>query len=89
MKKRKKKLSKAQYGTSHTVSRQEAEHVYQNGAERLIIGTGQYGALELSNEAADYFQQQGCCVDLLPTPDAVTAWNGAEGSVIALFHITC
>jgi hypothetical protein len=29
IKKRKKKLSKAQYGTSHIVSLAEAEHIYQ------------------------------------------------------------
>jgi hypothetical protein len=29
VKKRKKKLSKAQYGTSHKVSRKEAEHIFE------------------------------------------------------------
>ncbi len=40
VKKRKKKLSKALYGTSHLLSLAEAEHIYENGAQRLIIGTG-------------------------------------------------
>src|SRR4029453_9034399 len=31
--KRKKKLSKAVYGTSHTISLAEAEHLYQDGVE--------------------------------------------------------
>jgi hypothetical protein len=43
VKKRKKKLSKAVYGTSHTMSLAEAEHLYQDGAERLLIGSGQEG----------------------------------------------
>ena len=34
IKKRKKKLSKAVYGTSHTVSLEEAKHIYQDGAEQ-------------------------------------------------------
>ncbi len=89
VKKRKKKLSKAVYGTSHTISRDEAEHVYQESAERLIIGSGQYGMVELSQEAAEYFERQGCQVDLLPTKEAAKAWNEAKGAVIALFHITC
>jgi hypothetical protein len=38
VKKRKKKLSKAVYGTSHTISLDEAKHVYQKGTEELIIG---------------------------------------------------
>ena len=43
VKKRKKKLSKAIYGTSHILSLDEAKYVYEPGIERLIIGTGQSG----------------------------------------------
>jgi hypothetical protein len=89
VKKRKKKLSKAIYGTSHTISLDEAEHVYEEGAVRLIVGAGQYGLVALSSEAADYLARQGCQVELLPTPEALHAWNEAEGGVIGLFHITC
>lgn len=89
VKKRKKKLSKAIYGTSHTISVDEARHVYQKGAEGLIVGGGQYGLVKLSEEAADYFERKGCQVTLLPTPEAIQAWNEAEGEVIGLFHVTC
>jgi hypothetical protein len=89
VKKRKKKLSKAIYGTSHTISLDEARHVYQAGAERLILGSGQYGRVELSAEAADYFERQQCRVELLPTPQAIEVWNETEGAVIGLFHVTC
>jgi len=89
VKKRKKKLSKAQYGTSHTVSRDEAEHIFDAGAKRLILGSGQSGAVELSEEAAAYFRTKGCAVQLLPTPQAITAWNAATGAVIGMFHVTC
>ncbi len=87
--KRKKKLSKAIYGTSHMLSLDEAKYVYEKGTKRLIIGAGQYGNVELSNEAADYFERKQCQVDLWPTPSAIGAWNKAEGSVIGLFHVTC
>ena len=89
VKKRKKKLSKAIYGTSHVVSLDEARHIYEVGAERLIVGTGQYGLAELSDEAADFFERKNCQVDLLPTPEAIRAWNEAQGAVIGLFHVTC
>lgn len=89
VKKRKKKLSKAIYGTSHVVSLEEAKHVYQEGAGRLIVGTGQSGLVELSEEAADCFRRKGCRVELLPTRQAIEAWNAAEGAVIGLFHVTC
>lgn len=89
VKKRKKKLSKAVYGTSHVISLAEAKHVRQKGAERLIIGAGQFGLVELSDEASDYFARKGCQVDLMPTKQASNAWNEAQGAVIGLFHVTC
>ena len=87
--KRKKKLSKAVYGTSHTISLAEAKHVYQKGAARLLIGAGQYGTVTLSEEAVAYFRRNRCQVELLPTPEVIPAWNQAEGAVIGLLHVTC
>jgi hypothetical protein len=89
VKKRKKKLSKEKYGTSHLLSLEEARYIYESGAERLIYGTGQFGRAKLSAEAVEYFKRKACQVELLPTPDAVTAWNKSRGPVIGLFHVTC
>ena len=89
VKKRKKKLSKEQYGTSHVLSLDEAKHVYEKGAERLIVGTGHVGLVKLSDEAAGYFRRKRCEVALLRTPKAIEAWNGAEGAVVGLCHVTC
>ena len=89
IKKRKKKLSSALYGTSHIISLEEARHVYEPGAERLLVGAGQYGLVSLSPEAAAYFDEQGCQVDLLPMQEAIEAWNEAGGAVLGLFHVTC
>jgi hypothetical protein len=87
--KRNKKLSKAVYGTSHTISLAEAEHLFQEGAERLLIGAGQDGRVGLSEEAAAYFAQNRCRVELLATPAVIPVWNQAEGAVIGLVHVTC
>jgi hypothetical protein len=87
--KRKKKLPKAIYGTAHIVSLDEVRHVYEEGAAQLIIGTGQSGLVRLSDEAAAYLQRQRCQVQLLTTPEAIRAWNEAQGAVIGLFHVTC
>ena len=89
VKKRKKKLSKAIYGTSHIISLDEARHVYEERAEHIILGTGQYGLVKLSDEAADFFERQRCLVTSVPTLKAIHTWNEAEGQVIALFHVTC
>jgi hypothetical protein len=87
--KRKKKLSKAVYGSSHTISLEEAEHIFEKGAERLIIGSGQNGMVTLSAEAAEYFRKKGVRVELSPTPEAIQQWNKAKGPAIGLFHLTC
>jgi hypothetical protein len=91
VKKRKKKLSKAVYGTSHTISLDEAEYVCEqgSGAERLIVGSGQYGNVELSPEAAAHFEARNYSVVLLPTPEVIDVWNETEGKAIGLFHVTC
>jgi hypothetical protein len=89
VKKRKKKLSKQVHGTSHIISREEAKHIYQKGTETIIIGTGQYGALALSEEATQYFKKKGCLLTILPTPEAIEVWNSAKGKVVGLFHVTC
>jgi hypothetical protein len=43
--KRKKKLSKKYYGTSHVLSKDEAKFVFERGCEQLILGSGQMGAM--------------------------------------------
>jgi hypothetical protein len=87
--KRKKKLSKEVYGTSHTLSLGEAEYVYEPGADKLLIGTGAFDRVRLSEEATAFFQQRGVEVQLLKTPKAVKKWNELSGRVIGLFHISC
>jgi hypothetical protein len=91
VKRRKKRLSKAVYGTSHTISRREAKYVRKLGAraQRLIVGSGQYGNVRLSPEAAAYLKRKNCRVVLAPTPVVIRIWNGSKGPAIGLFHVTC
>lgn len=91
VKKRKKKLSKEVYGTSHMISLQEAEYLWQQGAgpECLIVGSGQHGNVELSPEAAVYLERRRCPVELLPTPEVIDVWNQAKHKAMGLFHVTC
>jgi hypothetical protein len=87
--KRKKKLSKKIYGTSHTISLEEARYVYEKGATVLIIGTGHYDRVGLSDEAERYFKKHDCRVKLAATPKAIDAWNTSDEEVIGLIHVTC
>ncbi len=87
--KRKKKLSKAEFGTSHIISLREAEYDYEDGAEVLIIGTGHDNMVTLSEEAAEFFRRKNCRVDPAPTPRAAELWNRTRQKAIGLFHVTC
>jgi hypothetical protein len=87
--KRQKKLSKRIYGTSHTVSEDEARFIFEKGCKELIFGTGQYGRAALSAEAAAFLENKGCRVIAEPTPDAVQTFNTRHKPKIGLFHVTC
>ncbi|MFB9264364.1 Mth938-like domain-containing protein [Bradyrhizobium erythrophlei] len=87
--KRKKKLSKKYYGTSHVLSKDEAKFVFEDGCEQLILGSGQFGNVHLSPEAETYFAKKSCTVVLQPTPEAIHTFNRSHAKKIGLFHVTC
>jgi hypothetical protein len=89
VRKRKKKLSKALYGTSHKISADEIQDLYQKGSQGLIIGSGQYGVAVLSQEAERYLENNHCPTIIKPTPEAIREWNSRTGKWLGLFHITC
>jgi len=87
--KRKKKLSKEQYGTSHIISKDEAKFIFEDGCNLLIVGAGQEGNVHLSPEASDYFNNKGCKVLVQPTPEAIRSFNQSHEKKIGLMHVTC
>ncbi|MCJ7703293.1 MAG: MTH938/NDUFAF3 family protein [Anaerolineales bacterium] len=87
--KRKKKLSKQVYGTSHKISEEEARYIYEPGAKQVVIGTGQYGLVEPSGEARQFFESHNLEVRLAATPQALELWNASPEGTIGLFHVTC
>src|SRR6202047_1388480 len=86
---RKKKLSKKYYGTSHVLSKDEAKFVFESPCEQLILVSGQMGNVHLSPEAEAYFAKKGCAVLLQPTPKAIHTFNTSHAKKIGLFHVTC
>ena len=88
--KRRKRLSKEKYGTSHIVSKAEAKFVFEEGCELLIVGAGQDGNVHLSPEASEYFDKKHCRVVLQRTPEAILAYNESpQKKKAALMHVTC
>jgi hypothetical protein len=87
--KRKKKLSKKLYGTSHVLSEDEAKFLFEKGCDQVVIGSGQFGNVHLSPDAEAYFERKGCEVLLKPTPEAIQMFNRSRAKRIGLFHVTC
>ena len=87
--KRKKKLSKKYYGTSHVLSKDEAKFVFEKGCEQLILGSGEMGNVHLSPELEADFAKKGCKVLLQPTPKAIRGSNRSRAKKAGLFHVTC
>jgi hypothetical protein len=71
--KRKKKLSKKLYRTSHVLSEEEAKFLLENGCDQVVIGSGQFSNVHLSPEAEAYFERE---VLLKPTPEAIQMFIG-------------
>jgi hypothetical protein len=84
---RKKKLSKKYYGTSHVLSKDEAKFVFENGCEQLILGSARWAMCIYRPKA--YFAKKGCTVLLRPTPKAIQTFNNSHAKKIGLFHVTC
>ena len=80
VKKRKKKLSKQVYGTSHIVSLEEAKHVYEKGARGLVIGSGRSGLVELSEDAARFFRKKECKIVIRPTAELPCPSNSSTSA---------
>lgn len=87
--KRNKKLSKELYGTSHKISLAEAKFIYTTGVEKLLIGSGMFGRVHLSDEAKTFLEDKSVEVIFAKTSKAIRRWNDASGKMIGLFHITC
>ena len=89
VKKRKKKLAKAVYGTSHQIGPDELERVCRGGPEMVFIGTGQQGVTELTPEGKRYLEKRRIDYAALPTPDMLVSYNKCDQRKAALIHVTC
>src|SRR5216117_4040201 len=81
---RKKKLSKKYYGTSHVLSKDEAKFIYEDGCEQLILGSGKMGNVQISPEAETYYAKNACTDLLQPTPKAIHTFNNSHAKKIGL-----
>ena len=89
VRKRSKKHARRQYGTSHVVDRTEIEKLCKGLPRNVIIGSGFHGMLRLTDDAREYLETSGAHWQVLPTPQAVAAYNRAFSPKALLLHVTC
>lgn len=76
-------------GDNHTVGKKEVARVLAGTSATLVIGTGQYGAVQLAPEAAQFLQTNNIQYHLAPTPEAIKIFNQLQPLKAAIFHVTC
>lgn len=89
VKKRKKSIARELYNDAHVVGAKELEVVCQGGPELLIVGAGKDAKLELTDDARRFLEQRSIKYQILPTPQAVEAYNSASQRKATLIHVTC
>lgn len=89
VRRRKKKWARRDYGTSHIIGPRELKRALRGDPELLIIGAGFDGMVRLADEGRELLDKRGVAWRLLPTPEAVEAWNAAEERRALILHVTC
>jgi len=89
VKKRKKRVAKEVYGTSHKIGPDELARICKGKPKIVFIGTGQQGVAELTEEGRRYLETHKIDYAALPTPEIVASYNNCEKRKAALIHVAC
>jgi hypothetical protein len=88
IKKRKKKLAKEIYGTSHKIGACELKKICKGRPKKVFIGTGQSGEAELTQDGQEYLHEHAIDLCVQTTPQVVEEYNKYRELKAALIHVT-
>ena len=92
VKKRKKKLSKGSTGHTPLSKKELREYADNISPAKLIVGTGMYGAMPVTEGAEKFAGKRGIQLVCTDTPTAVKTYlqtlEGKERAAV-LLHLTC
>lgn len=91
--KREKQISKSKHGTSHKFTKEEMEN-YLNLIDRpiedVIVGTGQYGKLNLLDETKELLRGKGIAWTEMKISELVReSFDVDRDKSIVIIHVTC
>jgi hypothetical protein len=89
VRKRKKKLARELFGTSHRIGVEEVRRLCDPPPDTLVIGTGHHGMAQLDDEARAHLEAEGIAVEVHPSAEAAEVFNRLEGTKCLLLHVTC
>jgi hypothetical protein len=76
----------------HELTRKDLETVLAGKPEVLVVGTGYYGRMHVSDETLKFLRAAGIDVRIAKTGDAVDEFNRLQrecANSIAALHLTC
>ncbi len=83
----------------HLIDVEEVRRAVEQNPETIIIGTGESGLAEVTEEAKNFIKERGIELIIDKTEEAIKTFNiikeesieeeGVERRVIGLFHLTC
>ena len=76
----------------HLLQLEDLKELLAERPEALVVGTGAYGGMRVTEEASQAIQGQGINLVAVPTKEAVSIFNSlhAKGKRVAgAFHLTC
>ena len=76
----------------HALSAQDIDDILYSAAEILVVGTGAYGSMRITEEAEKTIEARGIKLVAAPTKKAVSVFNDlhSQGKKVAgAFHLTC
>ena len=76
----------------HALYAQDIDDILYSTAEILVVGTGAYGSMRITEEAEKTIEAKGIKLVAAPTKEAVSVFNDLhfQGKKVAgAFHLTC
>lgn len=76
----------------HALYAEDISDILYSGVEMLVVGTGAYGSMRVTEEAKKAMEGRGIKFVAVPTKEAVTIFNTLHGQgkrVAGAFHLTC
>ena len=76
----------------HALYPMDIDDILYSAVEILVVGTGAYGSMKVTEEAAKAIEGRGIKLVAVPTKEAVSLFNNLhnEGKRVAgAFHLTC